>query len=107
MIIGVLLTLVSALFYGLWKPYIKKVKLSQTEFRNAVRFVAISAFVAGFGMTLMISQDFQFGNWFTVTVSLVLCLGLYPLVQTGIFIFHMQREGFVRKVQHEKKNEGD
>lgn len=107
---GVIITLLGAfsclvffLFYGLWKPYIKKIRLSQREFRKAIRLVAGSAFISGFGiMVIFLSDPQTLSNilsdaaWFPVIVLMILCLGLYPLALLGLFILHMRSEGFVR-----------
>lgn len=101
LIIGLVIHFSLGFDYGLWKPYFKKVRLLKKQFTKVVCLLGISAFVAGSGMTIIVLANSQTGNWPSRLFTIALCSLVYPTLQTGVFVFHMRREGFVQRTEHE------
>lgn len=100
--IGLLVHFSLGIVYGVWKPYIKKVSLSQAEFAKVTRLMWIFSIVAGAGfMMIIVWGNSAPADWFSRIFFGLICLGIYPAFQTGIFIRGMKRKGFVRRTCRE------
>lgn len=85
------------LFYGVWRPYFKRVMLSEQNFSVVIRYMGVSVLVAGIGMTAAVLANSQPASWFSTIFTVALCAIVWPILQTGVFIYHMRRGGHVRR----------
>jgi len=97
---GIFFYMAFTLYFGGWKPYIRKKRLSQAEFVRACKLVGISMFIATFGIVIMllipIWQDPQPGAIIPAIFMSLLCLAGFPSLAVGWFIWLMKRNRFVK-----------
>jgi hypothetical protein len=88
--------------YVILKPYFKRKKLSEAEFSRIIRLMGVLALVAGSGIAIIILADQRATNWLSRIFTFMLCLVVYPLLQTFAFVFYMRLYGHVRRTNREK-----
>jgi hypothetical protein len=105
LMIGLLAYFSLVIVYGLWKPYIKKVSVPQAEFAKVARLIWLFSFAAGAGLIILVLGSSESTDWFGRIFSVILCLGIYPVLLAGTFIHGMKRSGFVRTRPRERKRD--
>lgn len=104
--IGLWLCIIFVWFYGMWKPYSKKEKLSYSEFIISIFLIGGSVFASGSGCTIILlaTNPSPVGREALVSLSPA-CLCIYPLFIVSIFAFGMMFKGYIQRPSD--KNNGD
>lgn len=102
--IGLLLA-VFLIFASAWKPHYRKIPISQKEFTRFIYLVGASTLVFGVGFVIITWEDSQPSNWLSKTSTGILCLGIFPLLMIGVYIYNMRRAGYVERTRREEQDE--
>ncbi|MFC1976541.1 hypothetical protein ACFLXQ_09095 [Chloroflexota bacterium] len=99
-IIG-LIAAICVAFISSWKAHYKKVKVPKKRFIKAIYLIGAMSVISGIGFIVSTAIDSlpEFSVIRTLLMS-IFCIGVYPILMIGVYIFDMKYYGYVESDHH-------